>query len=165
MLRKTIYALSIYSTLASDPAPGTEDKQVLTCKKGDQNCWDFFNSAFETAKKQPSVRHAGLTDPNTVVLKDFRAEFLIPRMKNNSIALNQVNNGIQARTSNIGIQKLPVEDYSIGIPVNYGCWCPIFSDTVNGNLWPTGIAASEPVATHARGANFIIYFVLRMSYA
>ena len=149
MLQKTIYALSIYSTLASDPAPGTEDKQVLTCKQGDQNCWDFFNSAFETAKKQPSVRHAaaGSSDPNKVVLKDFRAEFLIPRMKNDSIALNQVNNGIQARNA------IPVRKGYIGFPVDYGCWCPTGFDNDNGYLWPTAIAASEPVATHARGAN------------
>ena len=162
MLKNTIYALSIYSTLASDPAPGTENQQVLTCKQGDQNCWDFFNSAFETAKKQPSVRHAGLTDPNKVVLKDFRAEFLIPRMKNDSIALNQVSNGIQARsttTYTTSHQKMYNNNWMLGIPLRYGCWCPTNWDNVNGNIWPTGIAASEPVARHARGAHLIVYSV------
>ena len=149
MLQKTIYALSIYSTLASDPAPGTENQQVLTCKQGDQNCWDFFNSAFETAKKQPNVRHAGLNDPNKVVLRDFRAEFLVPRMKNDSLALNQVNSGIQARTIKTTTEVHQMGQYRGLVTTNYGCWCPTNLDNVNGNLWPTGMAASEPLAAHA----------------
>ena len=152
MLRKFIYALSAYYTCASDPAPNTEGSQVLECKKGEP-CWDFFKAAFEMAKKQPRSRSSGSLDPNSLVLNNFRSEFLIPMFKNEGYGLNQEREGMQSRSSSghdiRPFDRKELEEhiwYALG---NYGCWCPRFDDSLE-ILWPSNVAGSEPVDEYDR---------------
>ena len=147
MLQKFIYALSAYYTCASDPAPNTEASQVLECKNGEP-CWDFFKAAFETAKKQPRSRNSGSLDPNSLVLNNFRSEFIIPMFKNEGYGLNQEREGMHSRSSSGDTQLMNSKKF-MHFMSNYGCWCPRFDDS-SEILWPSNVAGSEPVDEYDR---------------
>ena len=138
-----VYVITAYLAFASDPAPNNEANQVLTCQEGEP-CMGYFSKAIEIAKNQPKVRNSGPSDPNKVILRNFRSEFIIPMSRNHSSGLKQQNNEIQARST----RRPDAQEWNL--PGNYGCWCRVKNNYMDP-LVATGVAGSKPVDLYDEG--------------
>ena len=149
MLHKSIFAIAIYSTFASDPAPNYDANQVITCEEGEP-CWGYFSAAIEVAEKQPRARNSGPSDPNKLILRDFRREFILPMARNGSLGVGPTvgegNKSMQSRSSSSAFSKYLDLRWDSHITHEYGCWCHTAWGSQNVDiLWPPVAAGSQPV--------------------
>ena len=134
MLKQAFYTLAAGYALASDPTslPYESKGEIIECKAGDA-CWNMVFMAWLVAQQQPKGR-SGNADPNKQVFRDFRNEFVVPAVANDTAAeANLVSAGPTGRFG----AKIPIH-----LVANYGCWC------YGGASWPTGEGRSSARDAH-----------------
>lgn len=136
MLKKAFFALAATSNLAQNiptslQAASEANSAVITCENGEA-CWNMVFMAWLMAQQQPKGRSGAKTSkPNQTSLRDFRNEFIIPVVANETAT--ELTNIQQGRFG----AKIPIQ-----LVANYGCWC------YGGSSWPTNLGRSTPRDLH-----------------
>ena len=142
MLKQAFYTLAAGSALLGVSAADTptslpyenSNGEVIECQPG-AACWNMVFMAWLVAQQQPKGR-SGNSDPNKQIFRDFRTEFIVPAVANDTVTETKfVQSGSQP-SGRFGA-KIPIR-----MVANYGCWC------YGGSSWPTGSGRSSPVDAH-----------------